>query len=816
MYIAPNGDIQFFQNIPLDPSYRHVMKFSASGLTDSEARDTYFDRYYATHAFSTVQIIKSQYTRIHAGVIKCYGETYLYEQYNYMRFRNNITGGKTMWYYAFVTEVRYLSSDVTEVHFMIDIFTTFFPFVTLKESFIERCHTASDALGEHILPEPDISISDYVYEPVTRINDDVTVESPVVQTVNGRTAYSADGRPVFKNTLKTAQPVDFQNWVYIVASTFMLNGGYRGNVLKNAPFQLYESIVATQNRDYIKSSIVAPYNGLYFTVLYTSDEVNQFLTNSVSVLQGDESAGIVGIYMYPYDFIRDVRKNYPDDRVAYPNPMQMLRIQTNTNWGNIDGNHIRNNKLYTYPYTYFTVTTHDGQKIDVRQEEFTGNYNASTGKNEIPQFMWFSVFNLLSATPQSILYPGKNHWLLFESLTGTPGTRQGEKYQGTDTNTSEKLSISSYPMCSYKTDAYMSWLAQNQGKLNIEDTRNTVNLVNGLAGTVLSFTGMGQNLLSSGVLSSGAKPKINQSVPSLTPNYAGIGGNIAGAIQNYEDWYFNRWVQEDTVRVAQNQPPVPHGSDSASADILSKSFGFRMWCVHLKPQTAKIVDDYFTMFGYNQQCYAVPNPEAREGFTYIRTKGVNLTGQCPQEYLTRIRQAFDSGITFWKCDSTRLIQSNIRNEESPLSWIHDYSLNDTAGLHDTDYQTYTLTLSKSMIQTGFSQIEYYGIPVYTKQFDVPVPADSQSVSVTAGTIGLIYQSVEYLDIPYSYSPAQTQGRLTDLSDNPVVLFENPVTEIVVNSTAGTVTLYINRSVLDAIPDESGTVSYSWIYDAGSN
>ena len=63
-------------------------------------------------------------------------------------------------------------------------------------------------------------------------------------------------------------------------------------------------------------------------------------------------------------------------------------------------------------------------------------------------------------------------------------------------------------------------------------------------------------------------------------------------------------------------------------------------------------DDYFTVFGYQQNRYGVPNLHARKTWTYVKVANLKASGDFPDEDFTDIRGAFKNGITFWDYTKT--------------------------------------------------------------------------------------------------------------------------------------------------------------------
>ena len=65
-------------------------------------------------------------------------------------------------------------------------------------------------------------------------------------------------------------------------------------------------------------------------------------------------------------------------------------------------------------------------------------------------------------------------------------------------------------------------------------------------------------------------------------------------------------------------------------------------------QQAKIIDDYFDMFGYATRRLKVPNRNARPHWNYVKTVSCNIHGSIPAGDMDRICEIYDKGITFWR------------------------------------------------------------------------------------------------------------------------------------------------------------------------
>ena len=94
--------------------------------------------------------------------------------------------------------------------------------------------------------------------------------------------------------------------------------------------------------------------------------------------------------------------------------------------------------------------------------------------------------------------------------------------------------------------------------------------------------------------------------------------------------------------------------DSAKGNINSGDVTFAMLQTmfaikkkSIKAEYAKIIDDYFTMFGYQVNELKVPNITGRSNWNYVKMINPNIEAYIPQEDLQEIKQLFTNGITLW-------------------------------------------------------------------------------------------------------------------------------------------------------------------------
>lgn len=75
--------------------------------------------------------------------------------------------------------------------------------------------------------------------------------------------------------------------------------------------------------------------------------------------------------------------------------------------------------------------------------------------------------------------------------------------------------------------------------------------------------------------------------------------------------------------------------------------GFSLQKMTIRAEYAKMIDDYFSAFGYKVNELKTPNITGRTNWNYVKTVGCNVTADAPQEDVEEIRSMLDRGITFW-------------------------------------------------------------------------------------------------------------------------------------------------------------------------
>lgn len=185
------------------------------------------------------------------------------------------------------------------------------------------------------------------------------------------------------------------------------------------------------------------------------------------------------------------------------------------------------------------------------------------------------------------------------------------KGSGNTENLDEGLPLKGFPQCSFTIDTYKAWLAQNSATQGLS--------------ALQSMGAMGAGF--AGLLSETVKPMI-------------AGGMVLGGLSSILNLVAKR--MDRSV-----QPTQTQGNDNATVLACDRKLTYVYMNKHIRGEYARIIDNFFTMYGYATKRVKTPNIHARQRWTYTKTVGCNIKGQCPVKHLEKIISIYDNGITFW-------------------------------------------------------------------------------------------------------------------------------------------------------------------------
>lgn len=173
------------------------------------------------------------------------------------------------------------------------------------------------------------------------------------------------------------------------------------------------------------------------------------------------------------------------------------------------------------------------------------------------------------------------------------------------------MSGAKFPICGWTTDAYQNWLSQNAVNIGLQ-----------AGGTLISAVGAAATGVSG--LARGAVSALEQ-----------IGG-ILGSIYK-----------------ASKMPDQAQGNiNTGDVNFSANKVGYTFTPMSIKQSVARVIDEYFSMFGYKVNRVKIPNITGRRNWNYVKTVSAYIQADIPQEDLQTIKDMFNRGVTFWHNPST--------------------------------------------------------------------------------------------------------------------------------------------------------------------
>lgn len=315
---------------------------------------------------------------------------------------------------------------------------------------------------------------------------------------------------------------------------------------------------------------------LYAFGLGDGEDLNAFL-GTYTQYGGDQyviavyvaNALFLGLIVSPDDKID------PANRVITPSTTPRGNYQStlvNRTMNTIDGYTPKNNKMFCYPYNFEYVHNNNGSSLTLRYEDF-----APFGKIE-------RHLKGIMTAPNGVI-------------------KMQFTNQINEANKDLAITLNGFPLCSWQSNAYMSWLANNAGSIFAQSAGNVISLgSSALTGNPI------------GVLS-------------------GVAG-IASQLASYRDQSRNHSKLEGTM----------------SSPIVNTAFNEQTFFTQrrtVRAEYARIIDEFFSAYGYKVNRHKVPSLTSRPSFNFIKTQGCVVAGAIPEDAEKAIVSMFDAGVTIW-------------------------------------------------------------------------------------------------------------------------------------------------------------------------
>lgn len=558
--IGPSTTVRVCQSIPLDNTYTDTILF-----TSKSAQESYFaSKTKKTYSGLTYQRLASN-SSTWAIFLEDVAD-YFYDC-NYLCFQNGGFGNK--WLYAFISDILYINENCTAITFEIDVMQTWLFDFEIKKSFIERMHVADDTISRNVVEEGLNFMQRYEYYKI----------EPSGLFGGTSSDLSKDYSSVV--LIATSEDCDQDDEV---RGGEMIQNTYQG--LKYIAFPIYINPSACL------------------------EALNEWLKK---MNESGKAGAINSISMVPATGLSMV----PEDGWKYKAEVidGVIREQSyEINYTNLDDDYVpKNNKLFCWPYHFFTITTMDGQSYDFKYEDIIES-DPIPGNAE----MKFSFKFAFGPNPTYFMFP--------------------QYYMKHENNIDYGVKLTGFPQCNWNFGVWENYYAQQDTNISLSMLASALGSVSSASGSVVSDAGSKKGL---GV---GTGLAIAQ---------AGLGTLQAG-LSTFGG-----------LSVVKSQPDQSKGANNVGGvnyNIETMDF----WIIHKRLHWGYVVkiDDYFTKFGYRVNSTGVPNLHTRKYWNYLKLDQPSVTGNMPVGDMRMIKQILSNGITFWH--TTDVGNYDLNNNEGVL------------------------------------------------------------------------------------------------------------------------------------------------------
>lgn len=389
---------------------------------------------------------------------------------------------------------------------------------------------------------------------------------------------------------------------YKVSHSEVLDGGNTG---------MFFCISCSDTRDVLSSShsekkaipsTCKPSKYERSTAIVFSDNINLIDHYIKVMIDRNRSDSISGVYAVPKISIpTSIRKqgygwDTGSNEVHYVGNNEKLATMNKYNLprpSSIDGYTPVNNKCFTYPYCFANFTNNNGNSV-------IGQFELANDKKNI-EFEYY-----------------------FPCIQGSVSFGYLAHYDGVSKNFDYSIQGQTNIELPYVTNSFSAYMSANQN--SIANQYDTINR---------------------NELSSVGKGGISFISNLATGNFSGMINDTIGFADTALTSYNQREKINASLKDIENKANVAHGAYTGVANIICGQIGFKGQLITVNSENIKMIDDYFSMFGYKINRIKKPQFTSRKYWNYVKTSGVNLVGNVPQNALNVIKQMFDNGVTMW-------------------------------------------------------------------------------------------------------------------------------------------------------------------------
>lgn len=565
--IGPSTTVRVCQSIPLDNTYTDTILF-----TSKSAQESYFaSKTKKTYSGLTYQRLASN-SSTWAIFLEDVAD-YFYDC-NYLCFQNGGFGNK--WLYAFISDILYINENCTAITFEIDVMQTWLFDFEIKKSFIERMHVSDDTITRNLVEEDLNFMQRYEYYYVENSRLFEGLPGPLV------TDGEFDDHIIYDSIIlvATSEDVDEEDEV--------LEGGLIQNTYQGLKYIGFNA-----------NDLGVGYCNAWLKRMNEGGKAGAI--NSISMVP---SAGLT--YSSGGNGKLNINIEDPNGNVGEKEYL--------INYSTLDDDYIpKNNKLFCWPYHFFSITTLDGQSYDYKYEDIIES-DPVPGTTK----MKFKFKFAFGTDPTYFMYPSY--------------------YMKCNNNYDYGIKLSGFPKCNWNFGVWENYYAQQDTNITLSMLASALGSVSSASGSVVNGAGSTKGL---GV---GTGLAIAQ---------AGLGTLQAG-LSTFGG-----------LSVVKSQPDQSKGAyNVGGVNYNMETMDF--WIIHKRLHWGYVVkiDDYFTKFGYRVNSTGVPNLHTRKYWNYLKLDQPSVTGNMPVGDMRMIKQILCNGITFWH--TTDVGNYDLNNNEGVL------------------------------------------------------------------------------------------------------------------------------------------------------
>jgi len=657
-------------NVPWNSDYRDIVKFDTQAALDT---------YLQTNSGPTFTFTGLTYARpgipvrVNLPFNACY-------QYNYLRVVNGaqpIPGDTARTFYYFVTDVRYIAPNTTEIMVQLDVWQTFNRNVSFGNCYIERGHVG--IANENAMSN---NGRDYLTIPEGL---DLGNEYTITRTYEAKIADLHDQwNPSVFYDIIVATTVSFEGSGGTVTAPILktAKGSGFGGMPNGVEFYLFDTI------DYFRTFMAAladmPWvsQGIISVMVVPQIPRTSLQTETVSLASGPAIQRLM-------DF-------------TIP-PQKYTGVDSYWSSGMVPARYAELTKFQTYPYSLIEMTTYSGKPLILKPECLAG-----TGVDVVV------LMHLALPDPRVVVYPYR-----YNSTNPQPDELDvnGDVLNDQSEFLDMATGIYNLPTFSVVNNSYMNYLASNANGIAYQHSSADWSQQRALAGNALGFeqstagmqlsqslTGMSVNAMNASTALANQTAAL-QGLTSVGKTAAGgaiLGGGVGAAIgaaggvadvaigmnqrnqqtaintglarsqnqaqvgnqgfmrdtnKEYADFAARGDYQNAIAGVNAKVQDAKMIQPTTSGQIGGDAFNLAQyrWAVHFKVKTLQpaamaAIGEYWLRYGYavNRFGRMPASMMVMDHFTYWKLRETYLLSTtCPEGFKQAIRGIFEKGVTVW-------------------------------------------------------------------------------------------------------------------------------------------------------------------------